>query len=86
MQLSVEISLYPLAQQQFETAIWDFIERVKQTPNVRITTNGMSSQVFGAYDDVMQCLQKEFKITYQQTGTAIFVCKFVPGDRSTLNE
>ncbi|KMT64875.1 YkoF family thiamine/hydroxymethylpyrimidine-binding protein [Catenovulum maritimum] len=86
MQLSVEISLYPLAETQFEDLIWAFIKRIREYSNIHIVTNGMSSQVFGEYDDVMACLQKEIKATYEQTGTAIFVCKYVPGDRSSVEE
>lgn len=86
MQLSVEISLYPLVVEDFEAAVWEFIKRIREYKELTIVTNGMSSQIFGDYEKVMACLTKEFKTTYEQTGTPIFVCKFLAGDRSTVNE
>ena len=82
MKLSVEISKYPLTQADFVTAIKDFIERLNQYPNIRVATNVMSTQVFGDYDNVMFALNKELKHSFEQFGTSVFVCKFVPGDLS----
>ena len=82
MQLSIEISLYPLANDQYEDAIWDFIERLHKHLELKVDTNGMSTQVFGEYDDVVSKVMEEIKVTHEQVGSAIFVCKFVPSDRS----
>ena len=86
MELSVEISLYPLAQQEYEEQIWDFIKRIRQYPDIRIKTNGMSSQVFGEYHQVMNCLTVEMERVYQEIGRAVFVCKYIMGDRSHIDE
>ena len=86
MQLSVEISLYPLQFEDFESEVWEFIKRIRLYEDIRIVTNGMSSQIFGDYDAVMDCLNKEFKASFERTGTQIFVCKFLAGDRSSVNE
>lgn len=86
MQLSVELSLYPLAQQQYEDHIWDFIRRVKNDSQVTIATNGMSSLIHGEYDAVMSCLNREMAYSFKQLGMSIFVCKFVPSDRSGVYE
>ncbi|WP_017444630.1 hypothetical protein [Gayadomonas joobiniege] len=82
MQLSAEISLYPLANQQYEDEIWDFVSRVKADKQVSITTNGMSSLVVGEYEAVMQCINREMRVSFDKLGMSIFVCKFVPSDRS----
>lgn len=82
MQLSIDISLYPLANDKYEDEIWDFIERLHKHPGLKIDTNGMSTQVFGDYDLVVEKVMAEIKQTHQQTGAAIFVCKLVPSDRS----
>jgi len=37
----------------------------------------MSTQVFGNYDLVMDVLKHEMRLSYQQFGKAIFVCKFI---------
>ena len=83
MKLSVEISKYPLSEADFVTAIKDFIERLNQYEGIKVTTNVMSTQVFGDYDQVMTILTQELKISFEQFGTSVFVCKFVPGDLST---
>lgn len=82
MQLSIDISLYPLANEIYEDEIWDFIERLHQHSALKVETNGMSTQVFGDYDAVIKGVMPEIKQTHQKIGTAIFVCKFVPSDRS----
>ena len=80
--ISIDISLYPLADDKYEDANWDFIERLHQHNDIKVETNGMSTQVFGDYDAVVEKVMAEIKHTHQQVGTAIFVCKFVPSDRS----
>ena len=79
MQLSVEISKYPLAD-NYIAAINDFIERLNNYPSLHVITNTMSTQVFGEYDAVMQALSIEMKTTYERWGKSVFVCKFINGD------
>lgn len=81
MKLSVEISMYPL-KEAFIPAIQDFIDRLNTHPALEVLTNTMSTQVFGDYDVVMDVLKKEIRLSYQQFGRAIFVCKFIDGDLS----
>jgi uncharacterized protein YqgV (UPF0045/DUF77 family) len=76
MQLSVEISKYPLAD-DYIPAIKDFIERLQATEGLSVVGNTMSTQVFGDYDLVMDTLKEEMRRSYQQFGKAIFVCKFI---------
>ena len=83
MKLSVEISKYPLAEGDFVVAIKDFIKRLNRYDDIKVMTNVMSTQVFGDYDRLMSIISKELKISFEQFGTCVFVCKFVPGDLST---
>lgn len=83
MKLSVEISKYPLSETDFVAAIKDFIQRLNQYDDIKVETNVMSTQVFGDYDRVMAIMTKELKTSFEQFGTSVFVCKFVPGDLST---
>lgn len=83
MKISVEISKYPLVEVDFVAAIKDFIDRINRYSDVQITTNVMSTQIFGDYDKVMAMLATEFKISFEQYGTSVFVCKFIPGDLSS---
>lgn len=78
MELSVEISKYPLTD-NYKPAIKDFIDRLIATDGLVVECNTMSTQVFGDYDLVMATLSAEMKRSYQQFGKAIFVYKMIPG-------
>lgn len=84
MQISIELSLYPLAEQSFKTEIWRFIKRLRQIKGLNIITNGMSTQVFGEYDLAVNSVMAEIKQVHQTLGAAVFVCKFISGDRSQV--
>ncbi|OUL57653.1 YkoF family thiamine/hydroxymethylpyrimidine-binding protein [Pseudoalteromonas ulvae] len=81
MQLSVEISKYPL-HQDYIPFIKGFIDRLNEHQGLKVITNTMSTQIFGEYDLVMSVLSQEIKRSYQEFGKAIFVCKFINGDLS----
>jgi hypothetical protein len=76
MELSVEISKYPLAD-DYIPAIKDFIDRLHAIEGLSVVGNTMSTQVFGDYDLVMDTLKEESRRSYEQFGKAIFVCKFI---------
>jgi uncharacterized protein YqgV (UPF0045/DUF77 family) len=84
MQISIELSLYPLAQDNFKEEIWSFIKRLRQVPELKVVTNGMSTQVFGEYDLATSHVLSEIKQVHQKLGAAVFVCKFIAGDRSVV--
>ena len=79
MQLSVEISKYPLAD-DYITPIKGFIEQLNTYPDLKVLTNTMSTQVFGDYDVVMQAQQACIKWSFEHYGKVVFVCKFIHGD------
>ncbi|MBU2967776.1 hypothetical protein KO527_00155 [Pseudoalteromonas sp. C2R02] len=81
MELSVEISKYPL-NQDYIPFIKDFIDRLNAHEGLKVITNTMSTQIFGDYDLVMSVLNQEIKKSYETFGKAIFVCKFINGDLS----
>ena len=60
MNVSVEISYYPL-NVEFIPPIKDFINRLNGHDQLRVKTNGMSTQVLGEYDDVMKILTSEIR-------------------------
>lgn len=80
MELSVEISKYPLAEVDYVAAIKDFIDRVNLHSGLTIETNVMSTQIFGDYDLLMSVINTEIKRSFEQYGTLVFVCKFIPGN------
>jgi uncharacterized protein YqgV (UPF0045/DUF77 family) len=70
----VEISLYPLAD-EFIPDIQAFIDRLNRHAGLKVTTNSMSTQVFGDYDAVMRVLTREMRTTFEGGRKAIFVMK-----------
>ncbi len=79
MQVSVEMSLYPLAENYLDT-IKDFIERLNQHSELTILTNTMSTQVFGEMQDVMRLLGEEMELLFQNVPSNVLVCKFINKD------
>ena len=76
MKCSVEISMYPLDINYIE-AITLFIKNLKKHPFISLETNGMSTQVFGDYDNVMKALQKEMKTSFLLEQKVVFTIKVV---------
>jgi uncharacterized protein YqgV (UPF0045/DUF77 family) len=74
MDIGVEISLYPL-NANYIPPIQDFIDRLNAAGRFKIVTNSMSTQVFGAYDDVFNVLVKEIRETFEHNDKAVFVMK-----------
>jgi uncharacterized protein YqgV (UPF0045/DUF77 family) len=78
MDIGVEISLYPL-HADFVPVIREFLERLNRVPRLRVVTNSMSTQVFGAYEEVMSALHHELRTTFEMLGSradkAVFVMK-----------
>lgn len=76
MQISVEISSYPLAD-DYIPAIKTFIERVNTIDGLTVVTNTMSTQVFGELELVMNALKEAMEYSWKTFGKNIFVCKFI---------
>ena len=79
MDVSVEISLYPL-NNEYIPPIQDFIDRVNDAEGLTVKTNVMSTQVFGNYEKVMSCLNDQMKETFEKHGKNVFIMKVFPGD------
>lgn len=84
MKISIELSLYPLAQEQYKSEIWSFIKRLRKIEGLDVVTNGMSTQVFGEYDLAVSKVMAEIKHVHSTIGTAVFVCKFIGSDCSQV--
>lgn len=78
MKTSVEISYYPL-KEEFIPPIQSFIDRLNTYAALSIETNGMSTQVFGEYDEVMAAITKEMKAS-MELPYSIFVLKVINAD------
>jgi uncharacterized protein YqgV (UPF0045/DUF77 family) len=81
MKTSVEISYYPL-DQEFVPPIREFINRINTYKGLTVSTNGMSTQIFGDYDTVMNALAKEIRQSFNNPHS-VFVMKIINADLNT---
>lgn len=70
---TVEISMYALTD-GYEQKVIDFIQRIKQNKDIRVEVNGLSTQLFGEYEMLMDVLKKEMKHDFLN-GKAVFLLK-----------
>lgn len=84
MNISVELSLYPL-KNNFVDPILDFINGLKSNQNLKIVTNGMSTQIFGEFNEVMSVLNSEIYKTFTKSETYVVVMKIVNHNLSNYN-
>lgn len=82
MKTSVEISYYPLSK-AYMKPIGDFIDRLNEYSSLIIKTSGMSTQVFGEYDDVMGAITAEIKKSFELPHS-VFVLKVINADLQTI--
>ena len=78
MNTSIEISYYPL-NVEYIPPIKDFIERMNSYEALRVKTNGMSTQVFGDYAEVMRELTIEIEKSFELPHS-VFVMKIINAD------
>jgi uncharacterized protein YqgV (UPF0045/DUF77 family) len=80
MQVSIDISMYPL-HKEFEKPIIEFIKLLRES-EFDIEENGLSTQVFGEYSDIMEFLNLNIQKTLLNEKNCVFVLKIVTDDRS----
>ncbi len=83
MQATVEISLYPLTENYAEVVI-EFIQRLKRD-TIRMEVNGLSTQLFGEYEELMDLLQAEARRLFSER-KAVIVMKFTAGPDALTKE
>ena len=79
MDISVEISMYPLGR-EYVPEIKAFIERIKKHQGIDLLVSGMSTQIFGEYQHVMTILKDEMAHSFERDGKCVFVMKVVDGN------
>lgn len=84
MQVSVDISLYPL-HQDYIPQIDAFIFLLNQEPAVQVVTNALSTQLYGEYETVMELLAKAMGDHMAIHDDSVFTIKVLSGDRSHQN-
>ena len=84
MQVSVDISLYPL-HQDYIPQIDAFILLLNQEPAVQVVTNALSTQLYGEYETVMGLLSRAMGGHMAIHDDSVFSIKVLSGDRSDQN-
>ncbi len=84
MNTSVEISYYPLLV-EYIPPIREFIERMNMYESLTCKTTGMSTRIFGDYDEVMAALTKEIKASFELPHS-VFVMKIINADLDTVEQ
>ena len=79
MDISVDISLYPL-KDEFIPAVSDFIQRISDYQGVHVVRNDLATQLYGDYDTVMDLLRTEIRHSWETHGKGVFVIKFLMDD------
>ncbi len=76
MRVAVDVSLYPIAD-VYIPPIDDVILRLNSYESLDVSTNPMSTQIRGDYDDVMTALNREIKRTFDTSPKAVFAIKIL---------
>ena len=77
MKLTVEISLYPFAE-NYIPAIDAMIERFQSYADLRVQVTPTCTQLVGEYDRLTAIVIAEIRRSYETHGKAVFVTKFIP--------
>jgi len=78
MQLSVELTMYPL-QDDYRSKIEAFLDRLATTSAVKQETYPTCTLLTGDYDEVMTLLSRMMKWSHETLGKAVFMAKLLPG-------
>jgi uncharacterized protein YqgV (UPF0045/DUF77 family) len=79
MHTAIEISLYPL-NADYIPPIKGFIDRLNTYPELKVTTNAMSTQVAGEHHRLFEILAKETALSFGEKGRKVFVMKVLGGE------
>ena len=85
MKCSVEISMYPL-NKKYKHQIICFIKKLRSYNTIEVISNGMSTQVFGDYDNVIDIFNKEIKFVFKSKNKIVFNLKIVNSDLSKIED
>lgn len=85
MNCSLEISMYPL-EKKHKHQIINFIKKLRKYKTIEVISNGMSTQVFGDYDNVVSTVNKEIKLAFKSKNKIVFNLKIVNSDLSKIED
>ena len=79
MKISVDISMYPLAE-TFKKPILAFIHALQSNPEIVVRRNTMSTQIFGDFDVLMPLLNSNMKKAMETDKSVVMILKVVNSD------
>ena len=79
MQLTAEVSLYPLSENYIEIVL-AFIADLEQDEGLTIRRNAMSTQISGDSKHVMDTIERVLRVSFDRFGRQVLTAKFIPGD------
>lgn len=84
MQVMAELSLYAL-QEDFIAPVDFLLERLNATAGLEVSTNRMSTLVYGDQTLVLTTLDSLLRELRTRFGPVSLVCKLLPGAERTVN-
>ncbi len=60
MEATAELSIYPL-HDDYKDRVKDFLRKIRRHDGLTIESNGVSTQVFGQYDTIMEALTLDIR-------------------------
>lgn len=78
MQLSIELTLYPL-QDDYLPIIQATIKKLNSYDNIEVNTFPTATILIGEYQATMNALSDCIAWSYTEYGKCVFVAKFLPG-------
>ena len=84
MQLSAELSLYPL-DANYEKIVLAFIDTIVAEGTVSSVTNTMSTQIQGDCAAVLAVIEKALTRSYMQFGKQVLVAKLIPEHQVSID-
>lgn len=79
MQMTLEVSMYPLEAVHDKSAMTWFIEQFTRNDSRAGKTTATCAQLTGDYDTLMHRLQVKMKQVDPKWGQPVLVCKFIHG-------
>ncbi len=83
MQVSIEISLYPM-DRNYSPIIREFIDRIMGYKGIKIKVQPMSTLIIGEYDLCMSAMSKEIKTSLSLNQTLAVMIKIINIDIEEL--
>ena len=79
MQLTAELSLYPL-REEYVAVIDAFIATLHEHGELTVVTNAMSTQISGDWQRVLAAAGEALRRSHEQFGRQVLGCKLIPGE------